>query len=150
MSMKIFFAVIVGFVVTTVLVMIFARNGSDIRQKNDDLPRPSAPFQNDTVRVSAPLPGGVVTSPLMVTGEARGTWYFEASFPVTVRDVNDQVLGTGVAQAQGEWMTTEFVPFQATVSFSTSNTATGFLVLHKDNPSGLSENDAEVRIPIRF
>ncbi len=148
--MKIFFVVIVGFAATTLLVMIFARNGSDIRQKNDDLPSPNAPFQNDTVRVTAPLPVSVVTSPLMVTGEARGTWYFEASFPVTVRDANDQVLGTGVAQAQGEWMTIEFVPFQVTVSFNTSSTSNGFLVLHKDNPSGLPENDAEVRIPIRF
>lgn len=148
--MKIFFAVIIGFMVTTALVMVFERSGSDIGRKNDDLPSPAAPFQNDTVRVTAPLPEGVVMSPLMVTGEARGTWYFEASFPVTVRDANDQVLGTGVAQAQGEWMTTEFVPFQAMVSFSASSTATGFLVLHKDNPSGLPENDAEVRIPIRF
>ncbi len=148
--MKIFFAVIIGFVVTTALVMVFERSGSDIGRKNDDQPRPNAPFQNDTVRVTTPLPGSVVMSPLMVTGEARGTWYFEASFPVTVRDANDQVLGTGAAQAQGEWMTTEFVPFQTTASFNIPSTATGFLVLHKDNPSGLPENDAEVRIPIRF
>lgn len=113
-------------------------------------PCPSAPVETDTVRVTAPLPESVVGSPLTVTGQARGTWYFEASFPVTVRDANDQLLGTGVAQAQGDWMTTEFVPFQATVNFSASSTPTGFVVLHKDNPSGLPENDAQVRIPIRF
>ncbi len=130
------------------IVIVFVYDGKDIEPKNDD-PKVVIP-QNDSVHVTAPLPESVVKSPLTVTGEARGMWYFEASFPVTVRDENDQVLGTGVAQAQGEWMTTEFVPFQTTVSFSTPSTPTGFLMLHKDNPSGLPENDAEVRIPIRF
>lgn len=113
-------------------------------------PCPSASSENENVRVIAPLPESVVTSPLMVSGEARGMWYFEASFPVTVRDANDQVLGTGVAQAQGEWMTTEFVPFQTMVSFTPSSTPTGFVVFQKDNPSGLPEHADEVRVPVRF
>lgn len=146
--MKIFFVFIVGLMVTTMIVIVFVRDGRDIAQKNDEV-KVVIP-KNDNVRVTTPLPESAVESPLTVTGEARGTWYFEASFPVTVRDANNQVLGTGVAQAQGEWMTPEFVPFQTTVSFSTPTTPTGFLILHKDNPSGLPENDAEVRIPIRF
>jgi murein DD-endopeptidase MepM/ murein hydrolase activator NlpD len=111
---------------------------------------PSASPENKNVRVITLLPESVVASPLMVSGEARGMWYFEASFPVTVRDANDQVLGTGVAQAQGEWMTTEFVPFQTTVSFTPSSTPTGFVVFQKDNPSGLPEHADEVRVPVRF
>jgi spore germination protein GerM len=54
------------------------------------------------------------------------------------------------AQAQGDWMTTNFVPFSSTLTFSTPTTPTGILVLQKDNPSGLPENDAEIRIPVRF
>lgn len=102
------------------------------------------------VRVTVPKPDAVVRSPLTVTGEARGNWYFEASFPVKILDANDKQLGVGIAQAQGEWMTTNFVPFSTTVNFSVSTTQMGTIVFQKDNPSGLPEHDAQVRIPIRF
>ncbi|MDO8471150.1 MAG: Gmad2 immunoglobulin-like domain-containing protein [bacterium] len=102
------------------------------------------------VRVTVPEPDTVVRSPLIVTGEARGNWYFEASFPVKILDANGKQLGVGIAQAQGEWMTTNFVPFSATVNFSAPTTQTGTIVFQKDNPSGLPEHDAQVMIPIRF
>lgn len=118
-------------------------NGTD----NGGLPDPVG---NSMIRVTSPLSGLTVSSPLRVTGEARGGWYFEADFPVRVLDANGRELGSAPAQAQGEWMTNDFVPFIATVTFSTSTTATGTLVLERSNPSGLPENAAEVRIPIRF
>lgn len=106
--------------------------------------------QEELIHVSTPRPGDVITSPLVVEGEARGQWYFEASFPVKIVDGNGKVLGSTPAQAQGEWMTKEFVPFKAELSFVTSTTETGELILEKDNPSGLPENADEIRIPIRF
>lgn len=109
-----------------------------------------SPTQTPMVRLTSPLTNSIITSPLTVTGEARGNWYFEASFPVKVLDGNGKVLGQVPAQAQGDWMTTEFVPFSATVPFTTPTTATGYLVLEKDNPSGLPENAAELSVPIRF
>lgn len=92
----------------------------------------------------------LVSSPLTITGEARGPWYFEASFPVEIRDANGIVIGQSHAQAQGEWMTTEFVPFTSTVTFTAPTTTLGFLVLKKDNPSGDPERDQAVIIPVRF
>jgi hypothetical protein len=105
--------------------------------------------QHADVRVTNPQPNTVVSSPLTVTGEARGTWYFEASFPVQLLDENDSLIAMIPAQAEGEWMTTDFVPFSVTLDFTT-DAKTGTLVLQKDNPSGLPENVAEVRIPVRF
>lgn len=110
----------------------------------------TAPVQNSLIRVTSPLPNTSVRSPLTITGEARGNWYFEASFPVRIEDANGNVLGQHYAEAQGEWMTTNFVPFRSTLTFSAPTTATGFLVLEKDNPSGLPENAAEIRVPVRF
>jgi spore germination protein GerM len=49
-----------------------------------------------------------------------------------------------------EWMTEEYVPFEATLSFNPPQTETGTLILSKDNPSGLPEHDDELRIPVRF
>lgn len=102
------------------------------------------------IRVTGPKDGELVKSPLVVAGEARGNWYFEASFPVQLLDANGTELAILPAQAQGEWMTTEFVPFSVTLSFPQPTTPTGTLVLKKDNPSGLPEYDDELRIPVRF
>ncbi|MCR4279654.1 MAG: GerMN domain-containing protein [Candidatus Zambryskibacteria bacterium] len=108
------------------------------------------PVQNSMIRIDSPLPGAIVSSPLAITGEARGNWYFEATFPVKILDANGKVLGQHYAEAQGEWMTTEFVPFTSSLTFSTPTTETGTLVIEKSNPSGLPENAGEVRVPIRF
>lgn len=113
-------------------------------------PAPVADAHADLIRVSAPLANTVVTSPLVVSGEARGVWYFEASFPVRLLDVNGSVLAQVPAQAQGEWMTREFVPFKATLTFSLPTNAIGTLVLQKDNPSGLPEHGDSISIPVRF
>lgn len=90
---------------------------------------------------------GMVGSTFTVSGKARGGWYFEASFPLEVRDGNGNLLIQMPVQAQGEWMTPEFVPFSETVTIANYKGA-ATLILHKDNPSGLPENDASVSIPI--
>lgn len=105
---------------------------------------------SDLIKVSTPTEDAVVMSPLIIEGEARGTWYFEASFPIRIYDAHNVLLGTTVAQAQSDWMTENFVPFKATLTFSKSTTSTGTLVFEKDNPSGLPEHANEFRMPIRF
>lgn len=104
----------------------------------------------DLIRVTAPLPDDVIRSPVTVAGEARGNWYFEASFPVILLDANGDTLAVKPAQAQGEWMTENLVPFSIALDFTAPATPTGTVVLKKDNASGLPEHDAELRIPVRF
>lgn len=108
------------------------------------------PAYKDLIKVTSLQMGGVVTSPLEIRGEARGNWFFEASFPVRLLDANGAELAVTFAQAEGEWMTTEFVPFSSTVTFSAPSTQTGTLVLEKDNASGLPEFDDSFTIPVRF
>src|SRR3569623_2033710 len=66
---------------------------------------------DDLISVSAPRPGEHITSPLFVTGIARGTWFFEASFPAELKDAQGNTIAQGAGQAQGDWMTEDFVPF---------------------------------------
>jgi hypothetical protein len=105
---------------------------------------------SDQIKVTKPTPNQVIQSPLIVEGEARGTWYFEATFPVKLLDANGDVIASNPAQAQGEWMTEDFVLFKAELVFEKPSTDTGILILQKDNPSDLPENDASIEIPIRF
>lgn len=104
------------------------------------------------ITVDTPLPGAIVSSPLTVSGSARGNWYFEASFPVMLVDANGVTLAQVPAQAQGDWMTDNFVPFSTMLTWSsTSTTATsGVLILKRDNPSGLPEHDASIEISVLF
>lgn len=109
------------------------------------------PGYSDLIQVTSPLAGEGVNDPIIVEGRARGTWYFEASFPVEVFDANGKLVSGGIATAKSDWMTTEFVPFRAELKFFVRpETLNGTLVLRNDNPSGLAENEKEVRIPIVF
>jgi hypothetical protein len=102
------------------------------------------------VRVSSPIADAVVSSPLVIAGEARGTWYFEATFPVSLLDADGKPVVSSYAQAQGEWMTEQFVPFKTELTFTAPASETGTLVLEKANPSGLPEHAGELRVPVRF
>lgn len=104
----------------------------------------------DLIRISYPRPNQVITSPLVITGEARGYWFFEASFPVKLLDGEGNVIASHYAEAKDDWMTQDFVPFQATLEFQKPATRKGTLVLEKDNPSGLPEHADELRIPVLF
>ena len=106
--------------------------------------------KSDLIVVDTPKPNEIVKSPLLVEGRARGVWYFEASFPIKFYDGAGKEIAIGIAQAQSDWMTKDFVPFKAQLEFKKPTTDTGTLVLQKDNPSGLPEHDDELRIPIRF
>jgi len=102
------------------------------------------------IRINNPRPNDLVESPLFIKGEARGFWFFEADFPVKLFDGNGFLLGITPAQAQGDWMTEDFVSFQTTLLFAVPSTPKGRLILEKDNPSGLPEQADELIIPVYF
>jgi len=112
---------------------------------------PAAQSADGHVRVFTPSINAAIASPLTVIGEVTGGgWFFEASFPVKILDGDGTVIGQSPAKAQGDWMATTSVPFSATIIFTKPKSATGTLLLEKDNPSGLPQNAAELRIPVRF
>lgn len=111
----------------------------------------------NVIRINTPRPNQTISSPLMIEGEARGVWFFEASFPIKILDENGNILKESFATAQGDpanggvnWMTEDFVPLKAEIEFQTPNNGKGALILEKDNPSGLPEHDDALRVPIRF
>jgi hypothetical protein len=107
----------------------------------------------DLIRLNTPRPNQAITSPLVITGEARGNWFFEASFPVVLVDWDGRIIAQGIAQAKSDWMTTDFVSFEATLVFTVDENVysrRGALILRKDNPSGLPEHDDALEIPVMF
>ena len=104
----------------------------------------------DLIKIDNPRPNQVIESPLFIKGQARGFWFFEASFPIKLFDDNGFLLGVIPAQVLGDWMTENFVAFDATLSFAVPSTLKGRLVFEKDNPSGLPEHADKLIIPIHF
>ncbi len=104
----------------------------------------------DLIRIITPRPNTDIKSPIIIEGEARGSWFFEASFPIKLYDENNKLLATAIAQAQSDWMTENFVKFEAKFIYHIDKAGKGTLVLEKNNPSGLSENADELRVPIKY
>ncbi len=115
----------------------------------------SKPGIPDLVTIDYPREGAVITSPLTVRGEARGTWFFEASAPMVLTDGDGLIIAESHVQAQGEWMTENFVPFEGKLTFTKPANAAAFgnrgtLILKNDNPSGDPSRDKAVEIPVSF
>ncbi|MFA5050587.1 MAG: GerMN domain-containing protein [Patescibacteria group bacterium] len=100
------------------------------------------------IKVTKPQPDEIISSPLEIEGEARGNWFFEASFPIKLLDSSGAEIAKGIAQAKSDWMTENFVPFTATLQFNAPIETKGILILEKDNPSGLPQNADELRVPV--
>lgn len=103
---------------------------------------------SDDIVVTLPFPGAVTGKTFSVIGKARGPWFFEASFPVRVLDMDGNQIAVAVAAADGEWMTTEFVDFTVDLTVPSTYTGAATLVLENDNPSGEPENAKSVSFPI--
>ncbi|MCF7845291.1 MAG: Gmad2 immunoglobulin-like domain-containing protein [Candidatus Pacebacteria bacterium] len=108
--------------------------------------------KTDLIQLHSVQPDKKIESPLTITGEARGEWFFEAEFPVTLT-WDGEVIAQGIATAEDDWMTSDFVPFESVITFSVSEEMVGeegVLSLHKSNPSGLPENDDVLEVPVIF
>ena len=118
----------------------------------DDRPAVPTPVADEMIQIDTPLPEASVTSPLRVTGRARGTWFFEATFPIVLTDWDGRIIATTHATALSDWMTTDWVPFEATIVFTpdTKVSNRGALILKKDNPSGDPAREDSLHIPVSF
>lgn len=92
-----------------------------------------------------------VKSPLVIKGKAKGYWFFEGSFPITLYGSNDTVLAETFATTKGDWMTEDFVDFEATVKFvPPGHIDVGILVFTKSNPSDKEELDDQLELVVGF
>ncbi len=132
------------------------QNGQWVKHGQPSAPQPttgcgqSAEQNGEVVKIFSPLANAAITSPLLIKGEARGFWFFEASFPVKLIDAQGKTLAQTVATAESDWMTEKLVPFSAELEFINEKEIAGYLVFQRDNPSGLPANDAEIKWPVKI
>jgi len=106
--------------------------------------------KTNLIIVDSPRPNSNVNNIITISGRARGTWFFEASFPINLVDSNNQIVASTIAQAKSNWMTEEFVPFEAKLTIPATSIGQAKLILKKDNPSGNSALDDQLMIPVNI
>jgi hypothetical protein len=118
---------------------------------------PEVPLEHPLIRLFEPRPGDIITSPLVIRGEARGYWFFEASFPIALTNWDGLIIADHYIMTSAEWMTEDFVPFEGILEFESPYAEgdpefmkRGTLILQKDNPSGLPEHDDAFEITVYF
>lgn len=101
--------------------------------------------------VTSPQANSRVKSPLTVTGSVPPGWMFEGVFPIKLLDANRKLIKVSQAKetVPGSWNSGQDVEFKANLTFTTQ-AKSGFLVLEKDNPSGLPENADIFEMPVNF
>lgn len=111
---------------------------------------PSAVYINadeNMIKLDLVKPGVTVLPRFTVTGEARGQWFFEATFPAEILDKDGKQIASTYGEALSDWMTEDFVQFR--VNFDVDNySGPAVVILHKANASGLPEHDASLTVPI--
>ena len=123
---------------------------ADIQQTQVQQQDQEKPAEGDGISVAVPQADQVIHGPFAIEGKAKGTWFFEGVFLIKLLDANGKVMAQGQAKADGDWMTSDFVPFSTTLDFKNPTTATGTLVFQNDNPSGLPANQKEFKLPVKF
>lgn len=110
------------------------------------------PATHPDIKLITPHNQEIVSSPITIKGEARGTWFFEASFPIVLTDSQGNVISEGFATTtEPEWMTENFIPFEAELEFDDSQLHNeGALILQKDNPSDDRTLDDSYEITVFF
>ncbi len=109
----------------------------------------------DLIVLDEPKPDQTISSPIVIKGKARGFWFFEATFPISLVDWDGRIIAEGYAEAKDDWMTEEFVPFEAVIEYDESfldeiYSNKGAIILQKSNPSDLPENDDAFEIQIFY
>jgi hypothetical protein len=113
---------------------------------------PSSPTPNPEMPVvSSPSANMKVLSPLKVAGTVPAGWMFEGVFPIKLVDSNRKLIVQGQAKEKvaGSWQSGGPVDFSATLTFKTSS-ASGFLILQNDNPSGNPATSKTFEVPVQF
>jgi hypothetical protein len=109
--------------------------------------------KSDLIKITNIKANQNITSPVVIKGEARGTWFYESIFPVLIVDWDGKIIGQGLANADGEWKTDDFVSFSATIEYDKSEISglyanRGSLILIKTDMSDSPQNDDALEFPV--
>lgn len=135
------FPLTLGVVLLSSLIILF----SPLKNQKIVNPIPPSPSPSEVILL-VPHPSQALTleSGKILRGAVESSWVFEGVFPVIFTDTSGEVIYQTQARAQPSGV------FEVTLDYPTTAPKDGFLILRADNPSGLPENDHELKFPVIF
>jgi len=147
--------IIIALLILIALIFDWGRRGSEVSNMNTNIFATGTVEQNSSSTSEMPISvdnikdNQTVSNPINIQGKARGSWFFEATFPIQLVDASGNIITTTQARAETDWATTSFVNFSATLEYNNStSTGRALIVLSNDNPSGDPARSQSIFIPV--
>jgi hypothetical protein len=106
----------------------------------------------DDVIIDAPTQDDIVAPPFTVYGKAKGYWFVDGVFPMSLYDSRDNVLGRSFAKAVSPIARDEMVDFEARMPEfkDVPKSGSGYLLFQKNNTSGVIEAEGSYKMELAF
>ncbi len=104
------------------------------------------------IEIKSPVQGEeIIGEVINIKGAIPGNWYFEGNATFKMLDTNTyKEVAFGNIQALSDWMTTQKVPFEISVSKQSLNyTGDITVIISSDNPEGDEKKTKRIYLPIR-
>lgn len=108
--------------------------------------------EDKNIIISSPEKGETISSPLAIVGQINGGGWsgFEGQAgTVQLLDADGKVVSTAILEPTTDWMRLP-TKFKATLNFSSPAEQNGTLVFKNENPSGMPENDRELKLLVKI
>lgn len=110
----------------------------------------------DKIIITTPAKDAIITNPVTISGRARGTWFFEGSFPVEIYDEKNKLLASGKARSIPEsenvkWATNGYFDFKGEIRFDRPSINSGYILFRKDDAAGSPGGEKKLyKLPVGF
>ncbi|MFH0791742.1 MAG: GerMN domain-containing protein [bacterium] len=110
------------------------------------------PLPPKSIIIISPLTGGIVSSPINITGYVNDREWaaFEGQVgSVVLIDNEGKTIGEAVLTATTDWMRFP-VYFETEIKYNIPVGKDGFLIFRNENPSGIETKNHSIKVPIVF
>lgn len=144
MKLKNVFNTLIAIASITLLLLIFFKiNNTEVMIKQE-----IEKFQQSKEKPAIVLKnlkeGDYISSPLVIKGEAKGTWFSEGSFSVILTDGDGLIISETQTTVNSNWLTDDYVNFEAYLEFESPEVfnTNGHLIFHNANNAETLEESA--------
>ena len=144
MKLKSLFNLIITIVAISLLVVILVKTNNTHIMIKEEIAKLQLSKEKPSIVLKNLKENDFITSPLVIKGEARGTWFNEGSFPVILTDGDGLIIAETQTTVNSNWKTDDYVEFEAYLEFTTPEVykTNGHLIFQNANQADSLEESA--------
>jgi hypothetical protein len=144
MKLKNTFNVLIAIIGIALLLLIFFKiNNTEVMIKKE-IEKFQQAKEKPPVILKNLKEGDYITSPLVIKGEAKGSWFNEGSFPVILTDGDGLIIAETQTTVNSNWLTDDHINFEAYLEFESPEyfKTNGHLIFQNANQAETLEESA--------